>query len=62
MIEAETQTCMCTTDSSRPAAWIEWYIDGQNMTIQTTPQQEGDKFTSSSNLVYIHPSVCRERY
>jgi hypothetical protein len=36
----------CTTDSSRPAAWIQWYIGGQNVTNQATPQspqQDGDK-------------------
>ena len=25
IIEGETQTFTCTTDSSRPAAWIQWY-------------------------------------
>ena len=38
IIEGETQTFTCTTDSSRPAAWIQWYIGGQNVTNQTTPQ------------------------
>jgi hypothetical protein len=55
IIEGETQTFNCTTDSSRPAAWIEWYIGGQNVTNQVTPQQpqqDGDKFNSSSSLVY----------
>ena len=54
IIDAETQTFTCTTDSSRPAAWIQWYIGGQNVTIQATPQppqQDGDKFISSSSLV-----------
>ena len=32
IIEGETQTFTCTTDSRRPAAWIRWYIGGQNTT------------------------------
>ena len=55
LTEGETQTFTCTTDSSRPAAWIQWYIGGQNVTNQATshpPQQDGDKFISSSSLVY----------
>ena len=58
--EGETQTCTCTTDSSRPAAWIQWYIGEQNVTNQATPQppqQGGDKFISSSNLVYTGRDV-----
>jgi hypothetical protein len=31
VVEGETQTFTCTTDSSRPAAWIQWYIGGQNV-------------------------------
>jgi hypothetical protein len=53
IIEGETQTFTCTTDSSRPAAWIQWYIGGQNVTNQAAPQppqQDGDKFISSSSL------------
>jgi hypothetical protein len=53
--EGETQTFTCTTDSSRPAAWIQWYIGGQNVTNQAAPQppqQDGDKVISSSILVY----------
>ena len=55
IIEGETQAFNCTTDSSRPAAWIQWYIGGQNVTNQATPkapQQDGDNFISSSSLVY----------
>jgi len=26
IIKGETQTFTCTTDSSRPASWIQWYI------------------------------------
>ena len=51
-----THTFTCTTDSSRPAAWIQWYIGGQNVINQATPQppqQNGNKLISSSNLVYI---------
>ena len=58
--EGETQTFTCTTDSSCPAAWIQWYIGGQNVTNQSTPQspqQDGDKLISSSNLVYIGRDV-----
>jgi hypothetical protein len=25
IIEGETKTFTCTTDSSRPASWIQWY-------------------------------------
>jgi hypothetical protein len=60
IVEGETQTFTCTTDSSRPAAWIQWYIGEQNVTNQATPQppqQGGDKFISSSNLVYTGRDV-----
>ena len=60
IIEGTTQTFTCTTDSSRPAAWIQWYIGGQNVTNQATsqsPQQDGDKFISSSSLVYTGRDV-----
>ena len=55
IIQEETQTFTCTTDPSRPAAWIQWYIGGHSETNQATPQppqQDGDKFISSSSLVY----------
>jgi hypothetical protein len=55
IMEGETQTFTCTTDSSRPASWIQWYIGEQNVTNQAIPQppqQDGDKFISSSSLVY----------
>jgi len=60
IIEGESQTFTCTTDSSRPAAWIQWYIGGQNVTNQATPQppqQDGDRFISSSSLVYTGRDV-----
>jgi hypothetical protein len=57
IIKEETQTFTCTADSIRPAAWIQWYIGGQNVTNQTTPQQDGDKFISSSSLVYTGRDV-----
>jgi hypothetical protein len=60
IIEGETQTFTCTTDSSRPAAWIQWSIGGQNVTNQATPQspeQDEDKFISSSSLVYTGRDV-----
>ena len=60
IIEGETQSFICTTDSSRPDAWIQWYIGGQNVTNQATPQppqQDGDKFISSSSLRYIGRDV-----
>jgi hypothetical protein len=60
IIEGETQTFTCTTDSSRPAAWIQWYIGGQNVTNQATPQppqQDGDKFISSSITLYIYMHI-----
>ena len=60
VVEGETETFTCTTDSSRPAAWIEWYIGVQNVTNQATPQppqQDGDKFISSSSLVYTGRDV-----
>jgi hypothetical protein len=50
IVEGQTQTFTCTTDSSRPAAWIQRYIGGQSVTNQATPlppQEDGDKFISS---------------
>jgi hypothetical protein len=64
IIEGETQTFTCTTDSSRPAAWIQWYIGGQNVTNQAAsqqPQQDGDKFISSSSLVYTGRDVDQNK-
>ena len=55
IVEGKTHTFTCTTDSSRPAAWIQWYIGEQNVTNEATPrppQKDGDKFNSSSSLVY----------
>ena len=60
IIEGETQIFTCTTDSSRPAAWIQWYIGGQNVTNQATPQtpqEDGDKFIASSKLMYTGRDV-----
>ena len=60
IVEGETQTFICTTDSSRPAAWIQWYIGGHNVTNQATPQppqEDGDKFIASSSLVYTGRDV-----
>ena len=60
IIKGETQIFNCTTDSIRPAAWIQWYIGGQNVTNQATsqpPQQDGEKFISSSTLVYAGSNV-----
>ena len=60
IVEGEKQTFTCTTDSSRPAASIQWYIGGKNVTNQATPQppqQDGDKFNSSSSLVYTGRDV-----
>ena len=54
IVEGEKQTFTCTTDPSRPAASIQWYIGGQNVTNQGTPQppqQYGSKFISSSSLM-----------
>lgn len=45
----------CTTHSNRPAAWITWYIGGHNMTnqaLQNTEQENADKFSTSSILMY----------
>ena len=60
LTEGETQTFTCTTDSSRRAAWIQWYIGGQNVTSQATshpPQQDGEKCIASSSLVYTGRNV-----
>jgi hypothetical protein len=60
IIEGDTQTFTCTTDSSRPAAWIQWYIGGHNVTNQATPQppqHNGDTFLSPSSLVYTGRDV-----
>ena len=55
IIERQRQAFTCTTYPIRPAAWILWYIGGQNVTNHATshlPQQGADKFISSSSLVY----------
>ena len=60
IVEGETRTFTCSTDASRPAAWIQWYIGGQNVTNQATPQppqQHRDKFISSSSLMYTGRDV-----
>jgi hypothetical protein len=60
IVKGETQTFTCTTDSSRPAAWIQWYIGDENVTNQATqqqPQQDGEKFISSNSLVYTWRDV-----
>jgi hypothetical protein len=60
IIEGETHTFTCTTDYNRPITWIQWYIRGQNVTNQATPQapqQDGDKFISSGILVYTGRDV-----
>ncbi|XP_071176544.1 synaptogenesis protein syg-2-like [Mytilus edulis] len=56
VIEGDALSFVCATDSCRPAAWIQWYIGEKNVTEQAqpqTPQQDSDKFNSSSRLVYI---------
>jgi hypothetical protein len=60
IVEGQNQTFNCTTDSSRPSAWIHWYIGGQNVTNQASPQppqQDGYTFISSSSLVYTGRDV-----
>ena len=60
IIEGDTHAFTCTTGASRPAAWIQWHIGEQNVTNQGTPQppqQDGDKFISSSILVYTGRDV-----
>ena len=60
IIEGQTQTFTCTTNPIRPAAWILWYIGGQNVTNQSTPHhllQGADKFISSGSLVYTGRDV-----
>ncbi|VDI48084.1 Hypothetical predicted protein, partial [Mytilus galloprovincialis] len=55
IITEEKQVFNCTTDASRPAARIEWYIGGVNVTKQTQSriiQQDDDMFVSASELVY----------
>jgi hypothetical protein len=57
--EGNTQTFTCTTDSS-PAAWIQWYIGGQNVTNQATappPLPDGFIFISHSILSYTGRDV-----
>ena len=64
IIDGESQTFTCTTDSSRPAAWIQWYIGGQNVTNEAAsqqPQQDADKFISSSSLVYTGRDVDQNK-
>jgi hypothetical protein len=60
VIERQTQTFTCTTDPIRPAAWILWYIGGQNVTNQSTLHhqlQGADKLISSGSLVYTGRDV-----
>ena len=38
IMEGETRNLTCTTDYGRPAAWIQCYIGGQNVTNQATQQ------------------------
>ena len=60
IVEGQQQTFNCTTDYSRPAARIQWYIGGQNVTneaVPQPPQQDGDKFISSSSLVHTARDV-----
>ena len=60
IIESETHTFTCTTDSGRPAALMQWYIGGQNVTNKAAPQtlqQDGNKCVSSSSLVYTGRDV-----
>ena len=55
VVSGETQSFNCTTDASRPAAWIQWYIGGQNVTDQAilqTPTPDGAKLISSSILKF----------
>ena len=64
IIEGQTETFTCITDSSRPAAWIQWYIGGQNVTNQATPQppqEDRNKFISSSSLEYIGRDVDHKK-
>ncbi|CAC5421800.1 unnamed protein product [Mytilus coruscus] len=63
--EGQTQTFTCTTDSCRPAAWIQWYIGTLNITNQAeaqTHQQDGEKFISSSRLVYTWRQDDHNKY
>ena len=60
IIEGQTHTFTCTTDSSRPAAWIQWYIGGHNVTNQATappPLTDGFIFISYSILLYTGRDV-----
>ncbi|VDI34182.1 Hypothetical predicted protein, partial [Mytilus galloprovincialis] len=55
VIEGDAQTFNCITDAGRPAAWIQWYIGGKNLTNQAeaqTPQQDHRMFISFSKLRY----------
>lgn len=55
VVKGSQLTFICTTSKSRPAAWIQWYIDGTNVTSTAepqTPEKTGDKVISSSKLLY----------
>ena len=41
IIDGGTHAFNFTTDSSRPAAWIQWYIGGHNVTSQAASQSSG---------------------
>lgn len=54
IVKREAQNFTCTTDLCRPAASIQWYINGRNMTNEAHQQITQDKefFRSSSRLLY----------
>lgn len=55
VVEGKSHTFTCTTEFSRPAAYIQWYIGGENVTHKAqpqTPEYNGDKVKSSSKLIY----------
>ncbi|XP_071176454.1 nephrin-like [Mytilus edulis] len=56
VVEGAIQNFTCTTAASRPYAYIQWYIGGENVTIKAQPEspvQNGSKFISSSSLEYV---------
>ena len=64
LTEGETETFTCITCASRPASWMHWYIDRQNVTNQAAtepPQQDEDNFISASSLVYTGRDVDHKK-
>lgn len=64
LLNEETQIFTCTTDSIRPAAWIQWYIGERNISYlaQTQPRLDGNIVQSSSRLNFTGIDTDHEKH